>query len=363
MSKAKVFPFLGVGFVLTFTAFLILVAAPFYSYYESSYYYGDYVVNATIFNVSTVFGVFGIIIFILTAIAFIACLANVKYGGSKGPGVFLIVCVIFEILYGLVLFFYSIGLYNYTMTGGIVYIVFSILAHIFSLIAASNFIRLTNYVPSRPVKRATPTSVVGTSSSSSYSSSYSPSGASRVIKFPTETELDDVYTFEFYGTNVTVRIIDKNTKTVNTQTFFYNTPIACSTTVSEDCFFFGFKTKSSSSYSSYSGPFKEVTIKLNNIKGITSAKEMFSGVKESNSEALRLYDEWFMILDKFVKLIVNSYMPDIICMTGGLMKAKDVFFEKLQKANPDVNIVECHFKEEAGRIGAAVYAFKMMKAI
>ena len=104
-------------------------------------------------------------------------------------------------------------------------------------------------------------------------------------------------------------------------------------------------------------------IKLNNIKGITSAKEMFSGIKENDSEALRLYDEWFMILDKFVKLIVDSYMPDIICMTGGLMKAKDVFFEKLQKANPDVNIVECHFSESAGIIGASVYALQCAKII
>ena len=104
-------------------------------------------------------------------------------------------------------------------------------------------------------------------------------------------------------------------------------------------------------------------IKLNNIEGISSAKEMFDGIKAKNPEALRLYDEWFMILDKFVKLMVNSYMPDIICMTGGLMKAKDVFFEKLQKANPDVNIVECHFSESAGIMGASVYALQCAKII
>ena len=90
-------------------------------------------------------------------------------------------------------------------------------------------------------------------------------------------------------------------------------------------------------------------IKMNNIKGIESAREMFHGVRENDPEALRLYKEWFMILDKFVKLITDSYVPDIICMTGGLMKAKDVFFEKLKEANPDVNIVECHFSEKIGR--------------
>ena len=104
-------------------------------------------------------------------------------------------------------------------------------------------------------------------------------------------------------------------------------------------------------------------IKMNDIKGIESARDMFHGIREGNPEALRLYKEWFMILDKFVKLMTNSYMPDIICMTGGLMKAKDVFFKQLQDANPDVNIVECHFSESAGIMGASVYALQCAKII
>ena len=104
-------------------------------------------------------------------------------------------------------------------------------------------------------------------------------------------------------------------------------------------------------------------IKMNDIKGINSAKEMFDGVKAKDSEALRLYDEWFMILNKFVRLMIDSYTPDIICMTGGLMKAKDVFFKKLQDENPDANIVECHFSESAGIMGASVYAFQCAKII
>lgn len=104
-------------------------------------------------------------------------------------------------------------------------------------------------------------------------------------------------------------------------------------------------------------------IKMNDIKGINSAKEMFDGIKAKDSEALRLYDEWFMILNKFVRLMIDSYTPDIICMTGGLMKAKDVFFKKLQDENPDANIVECHFSESAGIMGASVYAFQCAKII
>jgi N-acetylglucosamine kinase-like BadF-type ATPase len=104
-------------------------------------------------------------------------------------------------------------------------------------------------------------------------------------------------------------------------------------------------------------------IKLNDIKGIESAKEMFQGIRKNDPEALRLYKEWFMILDKFVKLMADSYIPDIICMTGGFMKDKDVFFEKLKEANPDENIVECHFSEGAGIMGASVYALQCAKII
>jgi len=70
-----------------------------------------------------------------------------------------------------------------------------------------------------------------------------------------------------------------------------------------------------------------------------------------------------MILNKFVRLMIDSYEPDIICMTGGLMKAKDVFFEKLKKENEDANIVECHFSESAGIMGASVYALQCAKII
>ena len=104
-------------------------------------------------------------------------------------------------------------------------------------------------------------------------------------------------------------------------------------------------------------------IKMNDIKGIETARDMFHGIRENDPEALRLYKEWFMILNKFVRLMIDSYQPDIICMTGGLMKGKDVFFEKLQKENEDANIVECHFSESAGIMGASVYAFQCAKII
>lgn len=112
-----------------------------------------------------------------------------------------------------------------------------------------------------------------------------------------------------------------------------------------------------------SGSHLHILAKLNNVEGITTPKEMFLGVKKGDPEALRLYEEWFSIIDRFVKLMVASYSPDIITMTGGLMKGKDVFFERLKEANPDVNIVECYFSEDAGIMGSGVYALQCAKII
>ena len=102
--------------------------------------------------------------------------------------------------------------------------------------------------------------------------------------------------------------------------------------------------------------------KLNGLD-VKDSKELFALIKAKDPRALNVYNDWLMILSDFIHMIENSYYPDVICVTGGVMKEKDIFFEDLKALCPESNIVECHFKEEAGRIGAAVYAFKMMKAI
>ena len=60
-------------------------------------------------------------------------------------------------------------------------------------------------------------------------------------------------------------------------------------------------------------------------------------------------------------MIVNSYHPDIITVTGGVMKEKDTFFDELISRNKEVKIVECGTKEDAGLLGGAIYAFNKLK--
>ena len=106
-------------------------------------------------------------------------------------------------------------------------------------------------------------------------------------------------------------------------------------------------------------------VNLASINGlhIKDSKEFFNLVSKQNEKALYVYGEWQNILQDFITMIQDSYEPDIICVTGGVMKAKKIFFASLIARNPHSNIVECEHGEEAGLIGAAIYAFKNMKYI
>ena len=104
-------------------------------------------------------------------------------------------------------------------------------------------------------------------------------------------------------------------------------------------------------------------VKLCNLYGynVKSSSEFFEGVVNADHDALMVYKDWLGILSDFIEMVQSSYEPDVICVTGGVMKAKNIFFEDLCMLNPYSNIVECHFSEGAGIIGAAVYAFKFVK--
>ena len=96
---------------------------------------------------------------------------------------------------------------------------------------------------------------------------------------------------------------------------------------------------------------------------VKDAIDFFDKVRAKDKKALQFYNEWLSVLDQFVKLMTNSYNPDVICVTGGLMKSKDVFFKKLVNSNKNVKIVECKYCDGAGIMGAATYALQCAKII
>lgn len=99
---------------------------------------------------------------------------------------------------------------------------------------------------------------------------------------------------------------------------------------------------------------------INGLK-VNKSSEFFELVKNKDDKAIYIYKEWLAILTDFINMIENSYYPDVICVTGGVMKAKDIFFKDLCELNPTSNIVECAHSDKAGIIGAAIYAFNSIK--
>ena len=91
---------------------------------------------------------------------------------------------------------------------------------------------------------------------------------------------------------------------------------------------------------------------------INSSKQFFDLVRQKDEKIMPVFEDWLTLFSQFLQLMQNSYEPEIYCFTGGVFKNKDLFFEELQRRNPNCHLVECVFKEDAGTVGAAVYAFQ-----
>ena len=81
---------------------------------------------------------------------------------------------------------------------------------------------------------------------------------------------------------------------------------------------------------------------------INSAKQFFDLVRQKDEKIMPVFEDWLTLFSQFLQLMQNSYEPEIYCFTGGVFKNKDLFFEELQRRNPNCHLVECVFKEDAG---------------
>lgn len=92
---------------------------------------------------------------------------------------------------------------------------------------------------------------------------------------------------------------------------------------------------------------------------VPSAREFFAMLRNGDIKVQYIYNEWLLILTRFLTMIDNSYHPDIIAFTGGVFKNKDIFFDELRSRLPNIQMQECALKEEAGLIGAAIIAWNI----
>jgi glucokinase len=95
--------------------------------------------------------------------------------------------------------------------------------------------------------------------------------------------------------------------------------------------------------------------KLNNLE-IKDAKEFFDLVRNKNENALTLFNDWLSLLTDFFAFIIKSFAPDVIYVSGGFMKDKDLFLSKLQTRFKNVDIIENMLGDEITLIGAQIYA-------
>jgi len=104
-------------------------------------------------------------------------------------------------------------------------------------------------------------------------------------------------------------------------------------------------------------------VRLASMKGVAidGAKEFFQLVKARDPKMIPIYEDWISLVAGFINMNQKNFEPEVFTLTGGVMKSSDVFFDDLKKACPDSRIEKCHFDQEAGLIGAAVYGFQMEK--
>ena len=99
-------------------------------------------------------------------------------------------------------------------------------------------------------------------------------------------------------------------------------------------------------------------LELNDLP-LPSAKEFFDRVRENDLLYLNVYQDWLRLIANFIKFIDKAFAPDVVVLTGGVMKSSDVFFDSLKKLVTPINLVPTHFSQDSGLIGAAAYGFIM----
>lgn len=90
---------------------------------------------------------------------------------------------------------------------------------------------------------------------------------------------------------------------------------------------------------------------------VQAASLFFSLVASGNLEANLIFEDWLTLMSDFINMIQKLFEPDVIAITGGVMKSKELFFDKLKLRLPQANIVKAEFGDDAGLMGAASYAF------
>lgn len=103
----------------------------------------------------------------------------------------------------------------------------------------------------------------------------------------------------------------------------------------------------------------EKLLQINGIK-IDQTYQFFEKVSVKDPLFMGVYGDWLDLLASFFRYIKNIFEPEMIILSGGVMKSASVFFNDLQKRIPDILLSHAHYEQDAGLIGAACFAFSML---
>lgn len=92
-----------------------------------------------------------------------------------------------------------------------------------------------------------------------------------------------------------------------------------------------------------------------------NGKAFFLDVEKKTPYALKIFNDWLDLIVDFFSYINDAFTPDVIAVTGGVLKSKHLFWDELKRRVKDANIVMASFSEDAGLIGAAAYGFIKFK--
>lgn len=105
---------------------------------------------------------------------------------------------------------------------------------------------------------------------------------------------------------------------------------------------------------------------------IKDAQELFALKKQEDPKALKVYDEWIQYLATVLANIQLNYNPDLIVLSGGVMKSAGVFQDDLVTiANAfiapfpvkKVRVSQAKFDQDAGLMGGAGLALRLLEEV
>ncbi len=99
--------------------------------------------------------------------------------------------------------------------------------------------------------------------------------------------------------------------------------------------------------------------KINGIN-LEEGYHMFIGYQNGDDELTALYHDWLNLFHKFFEFIQSTFSPEVIVLTGGVMKSSHIFFNDLKEKNPNCNLVKAYHDQDAGLIGAGCYGIQKL---